>query len=130
MKRDLVEEPESISETNKDSPGTLTNLRELNDDFSSRQREFTATTYATRSSSDARNSSSYQFNGRMMGFAIFIINSKFDSQSERKYAYLDCKKMKDLFEQLGFEIKILENKSTKELLHDLEGMSFYLRHRH
>ncbi|XP_052098330.1 caspase-7-like isoform X3 [Mytilus californianus] len=122
MKQAFIVKPESISGTNEDYIRSSIPSGEFNDNygFSSRQRELNAHLNTTRFSSDTRNSNSYQFTGRKIGYAIFIINCKFDAQSERPFADLDCKNMKKLFEQLGFEIKMLENNSSEELLQNLK----------
>ena len=64
----------------------------------------------------------YEFNRRKMGYAIFIINSEFDDQNARPNADLDCSNMSELFLKLGFEIKILKNKTNDELKICLAGM--------
>ncbi|XP_071166087.1 caspase-3-like [Mytilus edulis] len=121
MKGACIVEPESISETKKDSPMTSTSSGGTNSFYglSSRKVEHTFHTNATQSSSALENSSFYQFTGSKMGYAIFIINSEFQSEKERQYAVKDRDNMITLFQQLGFEIKLLENKSKKELLQNL-----------
>ena len=64
----------------------------------------------------------YEFNRRKMGYAIFIINSEFDHQNARPTADLDCSNMSELFLKLGFEIKILKNKTNADLKMCLAGM--------
>ncbi|CAG2203760.1 unnamed protein product [Mytilus edulis] len=123
MKGACIVEPERISETKKDSPMTSTSSGGTNSFYglSSRKVEHTFHTNATQSSSALENSSFYQFTGSKMGYAIFIINSEFQSEKERQYAVKDRDNMITLFQQLGFEIKLLENKSKKELLQNLAG---------
>lgn len=64
----------------------------------------------------------YEFNSRKMGYAIFIINSEFDDQKTRPVADLDCCNMSEVFLTLGFDIKILENKTNSDLKESLAGM--------
>lgn len=64
----------------------------------------------------------YEFNRRKMGYAIFIINSEFDDQKKRPFADLDCCNMSEVFLTLGFDIKILENKTNSDLKESLAGM--------
>ena len=65
---------------------------------------------------------SYEFNHRKMGYAIFIINSEFDAQKTHPFADLDYRKMSKLFSTLGFDIKILNNKTNADLKMCLAGM--------
>ena len=64
----------------------------------------------------------YEFKRQMMGYAIFIINWKFDDGSTHPVAKIDGSNMSRLFEALGFKIETLENKTTAELKEKLVGM--------
>jgi len=64
----------------------------------------------------------YEFNRQKMGYAILIMNSKFDGDSTLPFVDLDRDNMSRLFKELGFEIVLLENKTTAELKESLAGM--------
>lgn len=64
----------------------------------------------------------YDFSHPKRGYAVFIINSKFDQQSKRPYADDDYKHMLELFVMLDFEVILLENKTSKELWTQLKGL--------
>ncbi|XP_063431282.1 caspase-6-like isoform X1 [Mytilus trossulus] len=124
MKGACMVKPESISETTKDSSMTSTSLGGTYSLYglSPRKVEHTFHDNATQSSSATENSSCYQFTRNKMGYAIFIINSEFQYEKDRQYAVKDRENMTELFQLLGFAIKLLENKSKKELLEELEDI--------
>ena len=92
------------------------------------QHDATQDRYTNMSTTSSKQSvinddvNAYEFNRRKMGYAIFIINSEFDDQKTRPFADLDCSNMSEVFLTLGFEIKILKNKTNSDLKESLAGM--------
>ena len=67
----------------------------------------------------------YLFQHKKRGFAVLIINSKFDFQPERPNAYLDRYSMSKMFQQLDFTVILLENLTSSTLLEKMIGMGFF-----
>lgn len=61
----------------------------------------------------------YRISKHRPGLAVFIINSEFQHQPYRPFATVDQQFMTKLFKHLGFEIKLLENKTGFELWKNL-----------
>ena len=66
----------------------------------------------------------YLFQHKKRGFAVLIINSKFDYQPERPNADLDRYSMSKMFQQLDFTVILLENLTSRKLLEKMIGMGF------
>lgn len=58
----------------------------------------------------------YHFSHETRGFAVLIINSEFDSQSKRENAVWDEYYMYKMFKELNFDVYVLRNLASKELL--------------
>ncbi|XP_022342790.2 caspase-1-like [Crassostrea virginica] len=58
----------------------------------------------------------YLFQHKKRGFAVLIINSEFDYQSERGNADWDRYYMSKMFQQLDFTVILLENLTSRKLL--------------
>ena len=67
----------------------------------------------------------YLFQHKKRGFAVLIINSKFDYQPERPNADLDRYSMSKMFQQLDFTVILLENLTSSTLLEKMIGMGFF-----
>ena len=67
----------------------------------------------------------YLFQHKKRGFAVLIINSKFDGQSRRPYADSDRYYMYMMFQQLDFTVILLENLTSRKLLKKMNGMGFF-----
>ena len=67
----------------------------------------------------------YLFQHKKRGFAVLIINSKFDYQPERPNADLDRYSMSKMFQQLDFTVILLENLTSRSLLEKMIGMGFF-----
>lgn len=64
----------------------------------------------------------YRFSHETRGFAVLIINSEFDSQSKRKNAVWDEYYMYKMFKELNFDVYVLRNLESKELLEKMKGI--------
>ena len=112
----------SAKQTAESDNGHVANpLRQLSLQYDTAKDRYTNTS-TTSSKPSVIGVDSYKFNHRKMGYAIFIINSEFDDQKTRPFADLDYRKMSELFWTLGFEIKILNNKTNADLKMCLAGM--------
>jgi hypothetical protein len=63
----------------------------------------------------------YSFCHERRGIAVLVINSKFDNQSERENALWDIYYMRKMFSEIGFDVKILHNRASSDLLIELKG---------
>lgn len=63
----------------------------------------------------------YRFCHETRGFAVLIINSKFDDQAKRENAVWDEYYMYKMFKELNFDVYILRNLASKELLEKMKG---------
>ncbi|XP_061197022.1 caspase-6-like [Saccostrea echinata] len=64
----------------------------------------------------------YLFRHEKLGYAVLVINSKFDSQAERKNAAWDVYYMRKMFQEMGFEVKLLENLTSRDLLTKMKNI--------
>lgn len=64
----------------------------------------------------------YRFSHETRGFAVLIINSEFDSQSKRENAGCDEYYMYKMFKELNFDVYVLRNLASKELLKEMKGI--------
>lgn len=62
----------------------------------------------------------YRFSHETRGFAVLIINSEFDSQSKRENAGCDEYYMYKMFKELNFDVYVLRNLASKELLKEMK----------
>ncbi|XP_062597260.1 uncharacterized protein LOC134258721 isoform X2 [Saccostrea cucullata] len=64
----------------------------------------------------------YNFRHEKIGHAVLVINSIFDSQSERKNAAWDLYFMRKMFQEMGFEVNVLENLTSRKLLTEMKSI--------
>lgn len=64
----------------------------------------------------------YRFCHETRGFAVLIINSKFDDQAKRENAVWDEYYMYKMFKELNFDVYILRNLASKELLEKMKAI--------
>lgn len=67
-------------------------------------------------------SDTYRFCHETRGFAVLIINSEFDSQAKRENAVWDEDYMREMFKELNFDVCVLRNLASKELLKEMKGI--------
>jgi hypothetical protein len=63
----------------------------------------------------------YKFCHEKRGFAVLIINSEFVGQPKRESAENDIENMKEMFSKLRFDVELLQNLSSSDLLLKLNG---------
>lgn len=63
----------------------------------------------------------YSFRHEKRGFAVLVINSEFDTQSDRENAVWDIYYMRKMFSEMGFDVKILQNLTSNDLLSKLKS---------
>ena len=122
------DEPKTKSQTDEISPDKTPehgNPRELQQLQEISESEGVYPQYSSRPDDPALpDDDRYLFRRKKCGFAVLIINSKFDGQSRRPYADSDRYYMYMMFQQLDFTVILLENLTSRTLLEKMIGMGF------